>query len=155
MDTLEARCSFLSILYPAGCCRRPCLLRANSLRVSFGIVFLFGCAREARGFTAGLRGGANTSGSDVSGGFIDPRWWKGGAKKRQWVASGKSLKLMLSSGGARVGLGFEVLNSGGKWSNWPFWGPSGSIWWPRHELDIQFITFLPVSACPSGRASKV
>ena len=95
---------------------RRCLLRANSLRVSFGVVFLFGCAREARGFTAGLRGGANTSGSGVSGAFIDPRWYleaKGGSKKRQWVASGKSLKLMLSSGGARIGLGFEVLSLGG------------------------------------------
>ena len=49
-------------------------LRAASFCVSFGVVFLFGCARVARGFTAGLRDGANTSGSGVSGGFIDPRW---------------------------------------------------------------------------------
>ena len=37
-------------------------LRAASFRVSFGVVFLFGCAREARGFTAGLRGGPGGSG---------------------------------------------------------------------------------------------
>ena len=47
-------------------------LRAASFRVSFGVVFLFGCAREARGFTAGLRGGANTSEPGISGVFVCP-----------------------------------------------------------------------------------
>ena len=63
-----------------------CLLRANSLRVSFGAVLLFGCAREARGFTAGLRGGLTLPGSGDSGGFIDPRWdleVEGSSKKKQ------------------------------------------------------------------------
>ncbi len=43
-----------------------------SLRVSVGAVFLFGCAREARGFAAGLRGGANTSEPGVSGVLVCP-----------------------------------------------------------------------------------
>ena len=60
-------------------------LRAASFRVSFGVVFLFGCAREARGFTAGLRGGANTSERGVCGVFVCP---------------------------LTIGLGFEVLGPG-------------------------------------------
>ena len=64
---------------------RRCLLLANSLGVSFGVC-LFGCVREARGFTAGLRGGLTLPGSGDSGGFIDPRWdleAEGSSKKKQ------------------------------------------------------------------------